>query len=243
MINMSDFLDTINENKLTYTDQTILHYVQENRQKVSWMKISDLCNELFVSNASIVRFCQKLGCRGFSEFKLKLRSANNVTNDPYARIIPVMKAQLDDCLSTINENQLRQIVTYVKTCQPFYIYGRNISSIPAQYMYDILTTLDIPCISINWIDTLASLSKTIPENPFILLLTEHAHPEYQNILENLHDRGAIVSWICSSPIPNELNKYINIPIYTGQHDEVHNKLSTFLIIQIVIDLLTNTKAP
>ena len=168
---MNDFLENIDQSKLTYTDQMILQYVQENRQKVCWMKISDLCNELFVSNASIVRFCQKLGCRGFSEFKLKLRSAKNSTDDPYANIIPVMKAQLDDNLATVEESKLRQIVKYIKTCQPFYIYGRNISSIPAQYMYDILTTLDIPCISINWIDTLASLSKTIPENSFILILT------------------------------------------------------------------------
>lgn len=240
---MNDFLENIDQSKLTYTDQMILQYVQENRQKVCWMKISDLCDELFVSNASIVRFCQKIGCRGFSEFKLKLRSAKNSTDDPYANIIPVMKAQLDDNLATVEESKLRQIVTYIKTCQPFYIYGRNISSIPAQYMYDILTTLDIPCISINWIDTLASLSKTIPENSFILILTEHPHDEYQSILEDFHTRGAIVCWICSSPIPDNLTQYVNIPIYTSQHDEVHNKLSTFLLIQIIIDLITNMKAP
>lgn len=57
--------------ELNDTETNIYQYVIKNTDAVLKMKVRDLANATFVSTATIVRFCQKLGCEGFTEFKTK----------------------------------------------------------------------------------------------------------------------------------------------------------------------------
>ncbi len=65
------FLDYIPDlNPLEYE---IYHYVSNNLKLISYMRIRELANETHTSTASILRFCHKFECHGFSEFKVKLQ--------------------------------------------------------------------------------------------------------------------------------------------------------------------------
>ncbi|MBM6615296.1 MurR/RpiR family transcriptional regulator [Desemzia sp. RIT804] len=64
------FLDYIPE--LSHLDFEIYKYITENIDKVIYMKIRDLADETHTSTASILRFCKKFDCIGFSDFKVKL---------------------------------------------------------------------------------------------------------------------------------------------------------------------------
>lgn len=57
---------------LTRTDQKIASYVLVNANQVVHMAIKDFSASVAVSKASVVRFCQHLGIKGFREFKLTL---------------------------------------------------------------------------------------------------------------------------------------------------------------------------
>lgn len=57
--------------ELNDTETNIYQYVIKNTDAVLKMKVRDLANATFVSTATIVRFYQKLGCEGFTEFKTK----------------------------------------------------------------------------------------------------------------------------------------------------------------------------
>jgi DNA-binding MurR/RpiR family transcriptional regulator len=54
-------------------ETSIYNYVCQNGEKVAYMRIRELANETHVSTATILRFCRKLNCEGFSEFKVKLK--------------------------------------------------------------------------------------------------------------------------------------------------------------------------
>ncbi|MCM3763889.1 MurR/RpiR family transcriptional regulator [Neobacillus niacini] len=54
-------------------DLDIYQYISANIEKVIYMRIRDLAAETHTSTASVMRFCRKIGCNGFSEFKAKLR--------------------------------------------------------------------------------------------------------------------------------------------------------------------------
>jgi len=45
----------------------------KNSEKVIYMRIRELANEAHVSTTTILRFCKKLDCEGFSEFKVKFK--------------------------------------------------------------------------------------------------------------------------------------------------------------------------
>lgn len=54
-------------------ESSLYNYIVSNADKVIYMRIRDLANETHVSTSTILRFCRKLSCEGFSEFKVKLK--------------------------------------------------------------------------------------------------------------------------------------------------------------------------
>jgi DNA-binding MurR/RpiR family transcriptional regulator len=54
-------------------ETSLYDYICKNREKVIYMRIRDLADETHVSTSTILRFCRKLNCEGFSEFKVKLK--------------------------------------------------------------------------------------------------------------------------------------------------------------------------
>ncbi len=53
----------------------IYNYVVSNPQDVVHMTIRELAGKLNVSSTSILRFCSKVGCDGYSEFKYRLKES------------------------------------------------------------------------------------------------------------------------------------------------------------------------
>lgn len=63
-----DVIQSLNELELS-----VYEYIMKNREKVMYMKIRDLANEAHVSTTTVLRFCKKAKCEGFSEFKFKFK--------------------------------------------------------------------------------------------------------------------------------------------------------------------------
>lgn len=57
-------------------DYQIYHYLLKHRKQISYMTIRELATESHVSPTTITRFCHKLGCNGFSEFKIRFKMEN-----------------------------------------------------------------------------------------------------------------------------------------------------------------------
>jgi DNA-binding MurR/RpiR family transcriptional regulator len=64
----NDIISSFNE-----LDTSLYNYISQNGEKVAYMRIRELADETHVSTATILRFCRKLNCEGFSEFKVKLK--------------------------------------------------------------------------------------------------------------------------------------------------------------------------
>lgn len=58
----------------------IYNYIISNASKVITMTIRELASELHVSSTTILRFCNKVGCEGYSEFKYKFKEYVNSTH-------------------------------------------------------------------------------------------------------------------------------------------------------------------
>ena len=56
---------------LNNLELSLYEYIMKNSKKVIYMRIRELAEEAHVSTTTILRFCKKLNCEGFSEFKVK----------------------------------------------------------------------------------------------------------------------------------------------------------------------------
>lgn len=61
-------VESLNETK-TY----VYNYVVKNTKKVLNESIRELANDTHVSTATVMRFCKKMGCEGFTELKYRLK--------------------------------------------------------------------------------------------------------------------------------------------------------------------------
>ncbi|KAF1295664.1 RpiR family transcriptional regulator [Enterococcus sp. JM4C] len=59
--------------ELSNIDLEIYKYVATHIDQVVYMRIRDLAKSTHSSTASVLRFCKKFDCEGFSEFKIKLQ--------------------------------------------------------------------------------------------------------------------------------------------------------------------------
>ena len=67
MFNVEE-IQSLNELELS-----LYNYISKNQEKVIYMRIRDLAGEAHISTTTVLRFCHKMRCVGFSEFKVKLK--------------------------------------------------------------------------------------------------------------------------------------------------------------------------
>ncbi len=60
-------------NSLNDLEMQVYTYILEHKTEVKYMTIRDLAEAVHVSTASISRFCKKVGCDGYSEFKVQFK--------------------------------------------------------------------------------------------------------------------------------------------------------------------------
>lgn len=120
--------------KLNELDMIIYNYINENKEKALDMKIKDLANEIHVSNSSIIRFCKKIGCNGYSEFKIKYKifMKNNQNN-----IISQDIEEMFDFFNRVDNEDffynIKKFANIIKRCDKVIFLGVGTSGILAQY--------------------------------------------------------------------------------------------------------------
>lgn len=88
-------------------ETSLYDYICKNSEKVIYMRIRDLADATHVSTSTILRFCRKLNCEGFSEFKVKLKlyldenAETKIKSSQYALtefMERTLKGNLDDAI-------------------------------------------------------------------------------------------------------------------------------------------------
>lgn len=124
-----EIMQSLNELELSLYD-----YIMKNSKKVIYMRIRELAAEAHVSTTTILRFCKKVKCEGFSEFKVKFKmyieeENINKINDDTSEIINFLKKIDDSNLDT----KLDKLCTMVKSANTVIFIGIGTSGIVCKY--------------------------------------------------------------------------------------------------------------
>lgn len=88
----------------TTTEKTIADFILENTALMEKISIQELARQTYTSNASIIRFVQKLGIKGFKEFKILLLKSIEQRADLDKEINPDIPFEGDSSLMNISED-------------------------------------------------------------------------------------------------------------------------------------------
>ena len=220
--------------QLTETEKSILDYFEKNLPLSVHTHLNDLSSALYTSNATIVRFCQKLGLNGYNEFKYQLRHELKQMKEPVFSpndLISHSLALFRDNMEAVDADKLKRIADYLTGDNPVYIYGSNLSSVPAKYLQVVLNTLDHPSILIEWHRLLAGLIHEITsDSQRYLPIFECAKKRgITTILLTSEKNSPLLSlstiWMCS----NDQNEECH-------HVDINSRLGIITLIQLIIEL-------
>lgn len=247
-----NILQSIDPNTLTQSERCIYAYLQEHPQAVLTSSLEALCGEMYISTASMVRFCQKLGFSGYNELKFSLRQELEDNRDDLKEVQRLLDWQLSvamDAFSQIDMPLLRTICDELCRAKVCYIYGADSSLVAAQYFHSIMTTLDYRTILLQGRYLLQAFTYNFDENEdaVILLFTAHASQEYVQILDNLKGSNRRVIWVCSQenhspPLPRQVFIHTQESNIIYRNIDFNFKLSTLTLVQVIIELICQRRA-
>ena len=112
----------------------LYEYIMKNSKKVIYMRIRELASEAHVSTTTILRFCKKLNCEGFSEFKVKLKmyieeNSTKKVSDDTSEIINFLKNIENSDL----DKKLDKLCNMVKNANNIIFVGIGSSGILCKY--------------------------------------------------------------------------------------------------------------
>lgn len=131
---------------LNELETLVFDYISTHEKEILTMKLNDLANEIHVSTTTILRFCKKAGCNGFSEFKIKYRLYLEVPqNQHYA----IELHSLLDYFNKVNkedfDQKLEKTAEILATKKNIIFIGIGGSGILAKYASYLFNAYEINC--------------------------------------------------------------------------------------------------
>ncbi len=119
---------------LNNLEMMVYHYVIKNRDKVMYMTIRELADAAGVSTTTVLRFCRKLNCEGYSEFRVRYKLYLEQNEPPQANfgageIISFFKSVNNDEFDTL----LDQAVDIIFASERIIFVGAGTSGSLAKY--------------------------------------------------------------------------------------------------------------
>lgn len=128
---MSLIQDMKKHKNLTEREQDIRKYILEHPEKIEEMSSRELGYATFASAASVTRFCQKLGTKGFPEFKLQLVRELQYETIEEEEVITMSERENVVTMVRKATQVQRQAIEETKkelyaSCVDFYVYDMNV---------------------------------------------------------------------------------------------------------------------
>lgn len=140
------YLENIHANYtyLTKSEKKVADYIVSSGEKVLHQTLVDIKKATMVGDATIVRFCQKLGYNGFSDLKIDIAkegfpsSISNHSVSSEETFVKVVENRLIKAIQETSvladEEKLKLAVEYIHKAKNIYIFGVGSSGITARDM-------------------------------------------------------------------------------------------------------------
>lgn len=129
--------ELVNQNYsyLTENDLFIWNYIVKNKQKVAYMSINEVALSCNVSRTTIMRFCQKLGFNGFSEFKYAVKKELESSKINISKTDNTLVENYMNTLNQLEQKDFDSICKMLSEAKRIFIYGSgDIQNLASKYL-------------------------------------------------------------------------------------------------------------
>lgn len=127
---------------LNELELSVYEYVIQHKTTVSYMRIRELADEAHVSTTTVLRFCKKMGCDGYNEFKYRLKEyVGQKTSEQIPEDISEMRAFLDRTESEKFQAKLEKAAAMIARADRVIFVGIGNSGYIGEYAARYFTNL------------------------------------------------------------------------------------------------------
>ncbi|WP_226036829.1 MurR/RpiR family transcriptional regulator [Aquibacillus saliphilus] len=216
----------------------LYNYISENREKVAYMRIRELADKTHVSTATILRFCRKINCEGFSEFKVKLKldiEQNETTVVKSGQ--HVLTEFFERSLTGSIDEKIQQAATIITKAETVIFIGIGSSGILAEYGARYFSSLGKFSMYIK--DPLFPIRTHMLKSSATIALSVSGESNYSiNHINQLKQEGSnIISITNSKHSTIATISNVNIPYYVTQERYQNSDITTQVPVVYILETL------
>lgn len=237
-------IETIESNydNFTPTEKSIADFFIYNDKKgdFSAKKLSD---KLFVSEASLSRFAQKCGFRGYREFIYEYSQSfierQDEITDNVSKVLETYQELLNKTYSLIDENQIKRVIEYLNIAQKVFVCGKGSSGLAANEMETRFMRIGVNIDSITDTDQMKMRAVFHSANSLVVGLSISGETtEVLYFLKEAHNKNARTVLVTSQN-KEDLKEYCDeiVLVPSLKHLNHGNVISPQFPLSIMVDLL------
>lgn len=134
---------------LNETEAYVYNYVVKNTKKVLNESIRELANDTHVSTATVMRFCKKMGCEGFTELKYRLKEHVEVQETKEDDVNNQFDSFIERVESSDYLESIHRAATIIKQSDSILTLGIGTNSDFAKYTSRLLSYVGYYCYGVD----------------------------------------------------------------------------------------------
>lgn len=231
-------------NQFTKTDWKIVQYIKKSTSRFIELSAQELAKEIGTSDASIIRFSQKVGYSGLNELKYTMqkeidKGASSVNHSDYSTLLNDNKMLLESLFNLTNPADLDHARKLMLKSQRIFIIGLNFNQNIAEIIAHKFMTIGLTVQALTNYDTLKLYQRLSQASDlFIAISLSGNHKQLASILEDLKKNESSILLV-SNYEKSLCSPYASTTLLIPKTDLLHssNVISREFIILVLFDML------
>ncbi|QVK18350.1 MurR/RpiR family transcriptional regulator [Mycoplasmatota bacterium] len=210
--------------QLTKSEKEIATYIEENIENVMYFSIADLSREIGVGESTIVRFCRKLGYRGFYQFKIELaKQYASETNDESEDYVDLIEKNMINVIKStkliVNKEKLQEAINLILGAGYIYLYGVGASGLAALEGEGKFMRGGLKCKAVTDSHFQTILSGTLTEKDVIIVISlSGSTKDLFEPIDIAYKNGTKII-VLTNNVNSKLAKYAHVTMQTAGYEK------------------------
>lgn len=185
--------------KFNETEIIIYKYIIANLEKIPYMTIRELANDIHISTSTLLRFCIKNGYNGYSEFKEAIAQEINILKmQPPLEDLKELNLFFQRTNSSAFENKISFAAEKIKTSDYLIFIGNGSSGTLAKYGARLFSNMGKFSVALE--DTFYPVETYSYKNVVVIALSESGETkELIDMVRQFQQKKCIVLSITNTP--------------------------------------------
>lgn len=233
----------IHQKEFTETESKIARAIAKEPRDVIKNNITTVASTMKVSKSALLRFCQKIGYEGFSEFKYELTrfmNADESDDEKTNELVLWIQKSLGEMNSKSLLASVQEVAEEIVKAKQIRIFGINETGLAAKQLYYRLLSLGIDSVAITELETMHFYS-TLGESHDVYLFfslsatTEAIMDAMVKAMEK--KRTVLITQNQKFKYRDKVNHMIVLPTINteGKTRFVDSQMLNFVLIELLIN--------